>query len=438
MTTYLLNHQQTDGGWGTHIECASTMFGTVMSYVALRLLGSSPDAAYMKRARKFIHKWGGALYAPSWAKFWLAVIGVYDWKGINSIPAEMWLLPRWLPFHPGKLWCHCRMVYLPMCYVYCTRFTPDVSTDPVLQGLRRELYLPDDGEYESIDWNYHRQTCAPIDEYSALKPVMKVAQDFLSYYEWFLERSEILQRVRRYALSFVIEYIHAEDEQTNYVDIGPVNKALNMVCVWLDGGRDGKNSCFRKHLPRVDDYLWVAEDGMKMQGYNGSQCWDTSFAIQAIVESGLAHAFPECSKKVYDYLERTQIRTDEDRREYFFRQVSKGGWPFSTAAHGWPISDCTAEGLKVSVECWQAHSLGEFVPCIPSVLYFFTVTLRNLPISQCLLTHSRWLSYSLHTFLISTSVQSHFRSYVPTQTHPLCKTATWKNTGSSLPAPPGS
>ena len=28
------------------------------------------------------------------------------------------------------------------------------------------------------------------------------------------------------------------------------------------------------------------------------------------------------------------------------RHVSKGGWPFSTSAHGWPISDCTAEGLK--------------------------------------------------------------------------------------------
>ena len=26
--------------------------------------------------------------------------------------------------------------------------------------------------------------------------------------------------------------------------------------------------------------------------------------------------------------------------------MSKGGWPFSTSAHGWPISDCTAEGLK--------------------------------------------------------------------------------------------
>ena len=30
----------------------------------------------------------------------------------------------------------------------------------------------------------------------------------------------------------------------------------------------------------------------------------------------------------------------------YYRHVSEGGWPFSTAAHGWPISDCTAEGLK--------------------------------------------------------------------------------------------
>jgi cycloartenol synthase len=49
---------------------------------------------------------------------------------------------------------------------------------------------------------------------------------------------------------------------------------------------------------------------------------------------------------VYSYLKRTQIKNDEENREYYFRHVSKGGWPFSTASHGWPISDCTAEGLK--------------------------------------------------------------------------------------------
>ncbi len=35
-----------------------------------------------------------------------------------------------------------------------------------------------------------------------------------------------------------------------------------------------------RHIPRVYDYLWVAEDGMKMQGYNGSHLWDTAFAVQ--------------------------------------------------------------------------------------------------------------------------------------------------------------
>ena len=32
--------------------------------------------------------------------------------------------------------------------------------------------------------------------------------------------------------------------------------------------------------------LWVSEDGMKMQGYNGSQGWDASFTMQ--VNSKLA------------------------------------------------------------------------------------------------------------------------------------------------------
>ena len=38
----------------------------------------------------------------------------------------------------------------------------------------------------------------------------------------------------------------------------------------------------RRHLPRLLDYLWLAEDGMKMQGYSGSQLWDTAFAVQVL------------------------------------------------------------------------------------------------------------------------------------------------------------
>lgn len=140
-----------------------------------------------------------------------------------------------------------------------------MSKDLLLQALRSELYCE---KYETIKWDDYRQVCAGIDDYSPLNPIMKIAQDFLSYYEKVLPYIPPLKWLRSKALEFVIAYIHEEDRQTNYVDIGPVNKSLNMLAVWIDGGGDIKNVSFLRHLPRVDDYLWVAEDGMKMQVLN--------------------------------------------------------------------------------------------------------------------------------------------------------------------------
>jgi len=59
----------------------------------------------------------------------------------------------------------------------------------------------------------------------------------------------------------------------------------------------------------VYDFLWVAEDGMKMQGYNGSQLWDTSFAVQAITAAGLAHEFGDCLRKAHSYIDVSQVYT---------------------------------------------------------------------------------------------------------------------------------
>ena len=65
---------------------------------------------------------GGVLGAPSWAKFWMSVLGVYDYAGLQPLTPELWILPRWLPFHPWRYWCHCRMVYLPMSIAYGLKF----------------------------------------------------------------------------------------------------------------------------------------------------------------------------------------------------------------------------------------------------------------------------------------------------------------------------
>jgi squalene cyclase len=57
-----------------------------------------------------------------------------------------------------------------------------------------------------------------------------------------------------------------------------------------------------------------------------------------------------------------QIASNEDNRERYYRHVSKGGWPFSTAAHGWPISDCTSEGLKGVLALHSAKLPASLIP----------------------------------------------------------------------------
>lgn len=368
MKHYILVHQQVDGGWGTHLESPSTMFGSTLMYVALRLLGLPPDHPACQAGREFLLNQGGALYTSSWSKFYLCLLGVMDWKGHNSVPPEMWLLPNWCPFHPGRMWCHARMVYLPMGYLYGKSFVfPQAETDPLIQDLRQELYTQD---YATIDWMPTRHWVAPMDNYSPIPWIMKTLQNILARYENWKVFDGIRKPLREKGCAYSMDYIRAEDLQTNYINIGPVNKVLNMICHFAATEGNLEDPQMVNHIMRVPDYLWVAEDGMKMQGYNGSQCWDTSFCAQALHEAQLMDDFGDMSRKMYSFLERTQILATEtsqaspafefetnEKRQASYRHISKGGWPFSTSAHGWPISDCTGEGLKATLCLLQSKDV---------------------------------------------------------------------------------
>ncbi len=334
MQRYMLNHQNEDGGWGMHIEGHSTLFGTILQYVALRILGMKADAPEMQKARVWIHQHGGATGIPSWGKFYLSALSVYEWEGCNTLIPEMWLLPETLPFHPSKYWCHTRMVYLPMSYCYGAKLKAKETA--LTHELRKELYTE---PYDKINWSSARNKVAKVDEYAPMKPLLKGLYKLLNVYEKNANTS-----LRKKALDFCMSYIDAEDDQTNYVNIGPVNQVINSLAVWH---RYGKNSVqFQKHVERWNDYLWVAEDGMKMNGYNGSQLWDTAFASQALLEGNMQQHFPETAQKALRYVQQSQIKEEVRHHKKFFRHDSVGGWPFSTLEHGWPITDCTAEGLK--------------------------------------------------------------------------------------------
>lgn len=281
---YILVHQQSDGGWGTHIESPSTMFGSTLMYVAMRLLGVEKDHHASVKGRKFLQDNGGALMTASWSKFYLCLLGLMDWKGHNSVPCEMWLLPNWFPFHPGRMWCHARMVYLPMGYLYGCRVVYErAETDPLILSLREELYCQ---QYNTIPWTKTRHWVAEMDNYSPIPWFMKTLQNILARYENWSIFQRFKNYVRQYGLAFSLEYMHAEDLQTNYIDIGPVNKVLNMISMYHSSGNDLKDDEVVKHMMRVQDYLWIAEDGMKMQGYNGSQ-WCVQYLSDRLGVLGL-------------------------------------------------------------------------------------------------------------------------------------------------------
>lgn len=175
---YMKNHQQADGGWGLHMEGPSTMFGSALHYCALRALGLKRDDPEIEKARNWIHKNGTALAIPSWGKFWLSTFGVYDWKGCNSIPPELWLLPRWFPFHPWRMWCHARMVYLPMSFIYGGRYTSKIGS--LQEELREELYTE---PYNEINWDKARNNVCKKDLYSPHTKLMDFLNEILKFYE---------------------------------------------------------------------------------------------------------------------------------------------------------------------------------------------------------------------------------------------------------------
>uniref|UniRef100_A0A8C8RZA0 Terpene cyclase/mutase family member n=1 Tax=Pelusios castaneus TaxID=367368 RepID=A0A8C8RZA0_9SAUR len=287
MVRYLRSVQLPDGGWGLHVEGKSTVFGTALNYTALRILGVGPDDPDLVRARINLHSKGGAVGIPSWGKFWLAILNVYSWEGINTLLPELWLLPTWMPCHPSTLWCHCRQIYLPMSYCYATRLT--AQEDELVQSLRQELYIQ---EYSTIDWLAQRNNVAACDLYTPHSWLFRVAYAVLNLYE-----AQHITSLRQRALAVVYDHIKADDRFTKAISIGPISKTINMLVRWYVEG--ASSPAFQEHISRIPDYLWRGAPLLSV--LLGLRCWCLT---------------------------------------------PQGGFPFSTRDYARIVSDCTAEGLK--------------------------------------------------------------------------------------------
>ncbi|XP_065874440.1 beta-amyrin synthase-like isoform X1 [Euphorbia lathyris] len=340
---YIYNHQNEDGGWGFHIESHSTMLCTTLNYVLLRLLGEQlPDEIEdnsVAKGQKWIIDHGGAINTQTWGKIFLSVLGVYEWAGCNPVPPEMMLIPSFLPFSADKLWCYLRTFYNPIAYLYGKKFVGPI-TDLIIQ-LRKELYTQ---PYDQINWNKARHSCLKEDIYVHHSFELDLMFDGIHYVGERLVKCWPFSKLREKALHRVMDILHFEDLHSRFLTHACLEKVLHMLACWAE---DPNQKAFKFHLARVPDYLWIAEDGMKMQNL-GTQLWDTTFYIQAILTSNLSDEYDFTLRRAHEFIKQTQIRENPPGDfKKTLRYISKGAWPLAEQDQGWQVSDCTAEALLV-------------------------------------------------------------------------------------------
>ncbi len=324
------------GQWGLHEHSQPYLFVTTLVYVAARLLDVGQDDPLIRPARDFLRN-EGVLNIPSWGKFWLALLNLYDWRGVNAILPELWMLPRLLPLHPSNWYCHTRLIYMAMATIYSSRF--QVPADPLIESLRDELY-PEG--FAGVDFAAGRNRLREADLFARPGIRLRTGYALTRIFERLHGK-----RLRARCREELVERIRWELRSSSHTSISPVSGFLNILALWLHDPDDG--DC-RKAIESLEGWIWEdEEDGTRVTGAR-SASWDTGFTLQALATAsgldGVQDALnQDALKKGADFLRGQQIPESFDGYREAFRNDPKGGWCFAGKWHGWPVTDCTAEAV---------------------------------------------------------------------------------------------
>ena len=319
------------GAWGLHELAEPYLFVTSLVYVAARVLGVGRDDPLVKDAGAFIRNEGGVAEIPSWGKFWLSMLGLYEWSGVNPVLPELWGLPEWMPMHPSKYYCHTRNIYMGMACIFASRFSVHHTT--LIRQLRSELYPRG---YEATDFKRLKGRLRKAELFTPPSAALKLAYKVLVGIDRLPRRSDQqLEELRR--------HIRYELRATAHTSISPVSGLLNIIALWLANPNDADVSEAWKSF---EGWIWEDDvDGLRVAGAR-SATWDTAFAVQALAE---AAPHTEQANRAIELGERflasQQIVEGTGQEAEFFRQDPAGGYCFAGVWHGWPVSDCTAEAL---------------------------------------------------------------------------------------------
>lgn len=311
------------GGWPLYHAGKIDISCSVKAYFALRLIGDPADAPHMIRAREAILAAGGAAKSNVFTRCTLALFGQVPWHAVPVMPPELILLPRWFPFHIGKISYWARTVLVPLTVVMARRPQP-VAPIGVDIG---ELFATPPDEVREWPGGAHQQ-----EPWSSL---FKAVDKALQRAQRLFPRTH---RIRAEAAceKFVTERLNGED------GLGAIYPAM-------------ANAIFMYHVmgvaesdPRMTT-AWAAIEKLVCERADGetyvqpclSPIWDTALVAHALLEAGGAEAEHAVGRGVEWLLTReiTEVRGDWAWQR---PHLKPGGWAFQYENAHYPDVDDTA------------------------------------------------------------------------------------------------
>ncbi|MBI07831.1 MAG: squalene--hopene cyclase [Rhodospirillaceae bacterium] len=193
---HIFSMQLEDGGWNIYLNGPAEINATVKCYLALKLAGVPTTDPRMLKAREMAHNLGGPPRMNTFSKLYLALVGLYPWKHLPTIPVETILLGKFfhVNFYEMSSWSRSMLVPLAIINHYKPTRPVDVTLDELYpDGFHeRDLKLPKDPEF--LTWRnffIHLDKLHKLAEWFAKKGIHPFRKRALRNAErWMLERCE--------------------------------------------------------------------------------------------------------------------------------------------------------------------------------------------------------------------------------------------------------
>jgi squalene-hopene/tetraprenyl-beta-curcumene cyclase len=322
---YLRRIQRDDGGWPLFTDGAMDVSATVKAYFALKMIGDSPEAEHMQRARRAILAAGGAEKANVFTRILLALFGVVSWRAVPMMPVEITLLPEWFPFHLSKVSYWARTVIVPLLVLNAKR---PRARNP--KGVRIDELFFDAPVNAGMAARAPHQHQGWFVLFRCVDAVLRAADPLFPRHT--------RQRAVEAAVSFVDERLNGED------GLGAIFPAMaNSVMMYdvLGYPEDHPNRAIaRKSIEK----LLIIDEAPDGEAYCQpclSPIWDTSLVAHALLEADTPKARAAVSRGL-DWLVPLQIL--DVRGDWISRRpnIRPGGWAFQFANPHYPDVDDTA------------------------------------------------------------------------------------------------